>query len=530
MSKSLDFYVHAWRKIEFHERVHRVRRGLENIDQALVRAHFELLTRFLVHVRRAQHRPAIDGGGQRNGPCHICASAFRRIHNRLGRLVENSVIVRCQAYADFVALSHKLFDDLRDRACAHGVAAFANREAQALFESYGSNQCDFAADIVARHHHLHACRQLHVAGYVRGTEVKLRTITREKWGVPPAFFLGQHVRFSLELGVGRDRSRLANHLPAFHILFFRAPQQQPYVVARQPFIQKLAEHFYPGNHFLLRGAEAHDFNFFADFYLAAFHPPGDHRAAAGNGKNIFNGHGERLVNVAHRLRHILVHRFHEFLNGLFILGVAIQGLQRGAPNDGYAVARKLIALQELPYFKLHQLQQFRVFHHVALVQKHHNGRHPHLASQQNVLAGLRHRTICRGHYQNRAIHLRRPGDHVFDVVRMPRAIHVRVVAVLRFIFHVRNGNGDPPLALFRRVINGIKRPELHFGIVLRQHLGDGRRQSGLAVIDVTNGPNVHVRLIAFEFLLRHVPLSFAPCDSSFFLFPLLLKSGAGDGI
>src|ERR1700730_11121176 len=203
MSKSLDFHVHAWRKIELHERVHGVWRGLENIDQALVSAHFELLTRFLVHVRRAQHRPTIDGGTQRNRPSYIGAGTLCGVHNFLGGLVENSLIVHLQAYTDFVALSHKLFDDLRDRACAHGVAAFANGEAQTLFESYWGDEGDFAADVVAGHHHFNPGRQLHVAGYVRGAEVKLRAVTGEKRSVTSAFFLGQNVRFGFELGVWR---------------------------------------------------------------------------------------------------------------------------------------------------------------------------------------------------------------------------------------------------------------------------------------------------------------------------------------
>src|ERR1700688_2375300 len=507
MSKSFDFHVHARRKIEFHERIHRVRRGLENIDQALVRAHFKLLTRFLVHVRRTQHRPTIDGGRQWNRPSNISSGTLRGVHNFLGGLVENSVIVRLEAYTDFVALSHKLFDDLRDRACAHGVAAFANGEAQTLFESYWGDECDFAADVVAGHHHLDAGRQLHVAGDVRGAEVKLRTVASEKRGVAPAFFLGQHVRFSLELGVWRDRTGLANYLAALHIFFFRAAQQESNVIARQTFVQQLAKHFHAGNYFLLRGAETDDFDFFANFYLAALYSPGYYRAAAGDGENIFNRHGKRLINVAHRLRHILVHRFHQLVDSLFVLGVAVQSLQRRTTNDGNAVAGELVALQEFANFQLHQFEQFRVFHHVAFVQEHHNGGHADLASQENVLARLWHGAVCRRNYQNRAIHLRRAGDHVLDVVRVARAIHVRVVTVLRFILHVRNGNGDAPLALFRRVIDGVKRAELHLGIVLRQHLGDGRRQSSFAVINVTNGPNVHVRLITFEFLLRHLFLS-----------------------
>src|SRR6266404_9394086 len=410
----------------------------------------------------------------------------------------------------------QLLDDLRDRAGADGVAAFADGEAQTLLQRYRRDQRHFAAYVVAGHHHFHALRELHVAGHVRGAEVKLRPVSREKRRVPPAFFLGQHVRFGLEFGVRRDRARLANHLPALHVFFFGAAQQQSNVVARQAFIQQLAEHFHAGHHFLLRRTKAHNLHFFANLYLPALHAPGDHRAASGNRENVFDGHGERLVDVAHRQRHVLVHRFHQFINGLFPLRVAVQSLQRRALDHRNRVARKLIALQQLAHFEFDKLQQFGVFHHVTLVQKHHNRRYTDLPRQQNVLTRLRHRAVRRRHHQNRAIHLRRAGDHVLDVVRMTRAIHVRVMAVRRFVLHVRNSNGDAALALFRRVVNGVERAELHLGVVLRQHLGDCRRQRGLAMVNVTNRPNVHVWLTAFEFLLGHMPL---PSASDLLRFP-----------
>jgi hypothetical protein len=39
--------------------------------------------------------------------------------------------------------------------------------------------------------------------------------------------------------------------------------------------------------------------------------------------------------------------------------------------------------------------------------------------------------------------------------------------------------------------------------MFRQNLGDGRRQRGLAMVNVTNRPHVAVRLITIKFLFRH---------------------------
>src|SRR5271165_6068562 len=100
-----------------------------------------------------------------------------------------------------------LLNNLRDRAGAHGVAAFTNREPKALFKSYRCNQGYSATHVVPRHHHFHPCVQLHVSRHVRSAEVELWPVAREKRGVPSAFFLRQHVRFGLELGVWRDRAR-----------------------------------------------------------------------------------------------------------------------------------------------------------------------------------------------------------------------------------------------------------------------------------------------------------------------------------
>ena len=142
----------------------------------------------------------------------------------------------------------------------------------------------------------------------------------------------------------------------------------------------------------------------------------------------------------------------------------------------------------------------------TLFMRHHDVRHAHLAGQQNVLARLRHGAVGRRHHQDRAVHLRRAGDHVLDVVGVARAIHVRVVPLGGLVLHVRHRDRDSAGLFFRRVVDRIEAPELVLRIVLGQRLGDGRRQRGLAVIDVPDRPDVDVRLAAIKF-------SFAMCAS-----------------
>ena len=77
----------------------------------------------------------------------------------------------------------------------------------------------------------------------------------------------------------------------------------------------------------------------------------------------------------------------------------------------------------------------------------------HLAGEQDVLARLRHRAVGRGDDEDRAVHLGRAGDHVLDVVGVAGAVDVGVVAVLRLVLDVRDGDGDAARALFRRVVD-----------------------------------------------------------------------------
>ena len=184
-------------------------------------------------------------------------------------------------------------------------------------------------------------------------------------------------------------------------------------------------------------------------------------------------------------------------------GFAVQRAQRRSADHRNVVARELVLRQKLAHFHLHQVDQFRVFDRVALVQEHHDVGHAYLAGQQHVFLGLRHGAVGRRNHQDRAVHLRRAGDHVLDVVGVAGAVDVRIVPVLGLVLHVRRRDGDAALALFGSVVDRVKRTELDSSGCASQYLGDRRRQRRLAVIDVPDRPHVTVRLRTIKFFLRH---------------------------
>src|SRR3954464_9123188 len=105
-----------------------------------------------------------------------------------------------------------LLDDACDDAGTDGAAAFADRETKLFFHRDRHDQVHFHGDVVARHHHLGAFRQMHDTGHVGGAEVELRTVVGEERGVATSLFLGEDISLSLELGVRLDRTRLRQHL------------------------------------------------------------------------------------------------------------------------------------------------------------------------------------------------------------------------------------------------------------------------------------------------------------------------------
>ena len=120
-----------------------------------------------------------------------------------------------------------------------------------------------------------------------------------------------------------------------------------------------------------------------------------------------------------------------------------------------------------------------------------------------MLARLRHRAVGRRNDEDRAVHLRRAGDHVLDVVGVTGAIDVRVVALRRLVLLVRDGDRDAAFLFLGRVVDVVDVALLDVGILGCEAVDDGRRQRRLAVVDVTRGPDVDVRFRPFKFGFSH---------------------------
>src|SRR3954471_8302903 len=398
-----------------------------------------------------------------------------------------------------------LLGDLDDPACADGPAAFADGEAQALLHGDGLDQLDLHLGVVARHDHLGALGEGDDAGHVRRTEVELRAVVVEERRVPATLVLAQDVDLGLEVGVRRRRTRLDDDLAALDLFALDAAEQQADVLAGTALVEQLAEHLDAGDrrrHLLFLDAD--DVHGLVDLDDAPLDAARDDRAAAGDREDVLDGHEEGLLDLADRLGHGVVNGIHELEQLGAPLGVALERLQRRDADDRDVVAGELVLRQQLADLELDELEDLLVVDHVGLVERDDDVGDADLTGEQHVLLGLRHRTVGRRHHEDGAVHLRRTRDHVLDVVGVTRAVDVRVVALLGLVLDVRDRDRDASLALLRRLVDLVERREgVEVWILVVQNLGDRCRQRRLAMVDVTDGADVDVRLGPLELGLRH---------------------------
>ena len=397
-----------------------------------------------------------------------------------------------------------LLDDLGNTTGADGTATFADCEAEALVHGDGLDELNGHLAVVARHNHLGAFGELHNTGHVSGTEVELRTVVVEERGVAAALVLGQDVDGTLEVGVRGVGAGGADTLAALDVLALVTTEDEGDVFASFAVIEHLAEHLDTGN----GGggglvADTDELDILVEVDNTALDTAGDNGATTGDGEDVLNGHEEGLVGFTNRIRNGFVNGVHELEDGVRPLLVALQSLVGGNADDR-SVLVVFLGSEQFANFHLDELEDFLIVNHVALVESDDDVGDTHLAGKEHVLTGLRHRAVGGGDHEDGTVHLSSTGDHVLDVVSVTGGVDVCVVTLLGLVLHVGDVDGNTTGLLFRGLVDLIEREgSVEIGVLLREHLGDSCGQGGLAMVDVTDGANVYVRLGPLELSLRH---------------------------
>src|SRR4029077_2685931 len=99
----LDLDVDAGRQLEPHERVDRLRRRVNDVDEALVRPHLEVLAAVLVLVRRADHAEHVLFRRKRHRARDLRTSTRHRVDDLARRGVDDFVVVGLEPDADLLS-------------------------------------------------------------------------------------------------------------------------------------------------------------------------------------------------------------------------------------------------------------------------------------------------------------------------------------------------------------------------------------------------------------------------------------------
>jgi len=154
---------------------------------------------------------------------------------------------------------------------------------------------------------------------------------------------------------------------------------------------------------------------------SALDAAGDDRPAAGDGVHTLDRHAERAGEVAHGVGHALVERRprgrgcrRSRVQGVAVRRHRLERLARRAEDErtsGTRSERGILGLERTSGSSSGSASR--------LVHEHDQPLHTHLAGEEDVLHGLRLRTLGAVDEQHAASILGRAGDHVLDVVAWP---------------------------------------------------------------------------------------------------------------
>ncbi|CAI1955121.1 Uncharacterised protein [Serratia ficaria] len=299
-----------------------------------------------------------------------------------------------------------------------------------------------------------------------------------------------------------DGTWFSQNLTTFDVFTLDTTQQNTYVLTGTAFVQQFAEHFNAGTGRLDGVFDTNDFNFFANFDDTALNTTGNHGTTTGDGEYVFDWQQERLVDSALWFWDVGIQRFGQLDDFSFPLGFAFQRFQRGTADHRQVIAREVVSGQQFANFHFYQFQQLFIINHVAFVHEHDDERNANLATQQDVLTGLRHWAVSRSNNQDSAVHLRSTGDHVFHVVGVPWAVDVRVVASRGVILNVGSVDGDTTSFFFWRVIDLVE-STCSTAVGFSQNGSDSCSQGSFTMVNVADSTDVNVRFCTFKLFFRH---------------------------
>ena len=321
------------------------------------------------------------------------------------------------------------------------------------------------------------------------------------------FIFFQNVNLTMESGVWMDGTWFAQYLTTFDVSSLNTTQQSADVIASFSEVEQLSEHFDTGNNGLhLLFLQTNDFDLFGEFQNASLNSTSSNGTTTSDGEDILNRHQEWQVFVSLWGWDVFVNSIHQFVDWLVSwIGRIVwcfQSFQSGTTDDWGVVAWEVVLVEQVTDFHLYQLEQLRVVNLVSFVHEYYDVRNAYLTGEQDVLTGLWHRTVCSRNNEDSAVHLSSTGDHVLNVVSMSWAVNVSVVSFCSLVLNVRSVDGDTTFSLFWSFIDVSV--VFEFSLTFEgQSFGDSSSQSSFTVVNVTDGTNVNMWLVSFEFSFCH---------------------------
>lgn len=422
-------------------------------------------------------------------------------------------------------LKHRLLDDASAETSSNGSATLTDVESLTDLNSVGMAHGDDHLGVVTGHDHLaggilSTLGEGQVDGLISSSEVELRSVVLLETGVSATLLLGENVERSEELSVRLDGAGSADDHTTADILTADTSDEKTGVVSSLGLLARLLEGLDIGDlglDDLLTLADKLDL--LVTLEDTTLDTARDDSTTAGNGEDILDGHEERLVKVTLGGRDPLVDSGEELIDllGTDLGALILEGHESGTHDDGGVVTLEAVGVEKLTHLHLNELKHLGVVNGIDLVDEDDNSLDTDLTGEQQVLTGLGHLTIGGGNDDDSTVHVGSTSNHVLDVIGVTRAVDVGVVAVLGGVLDVGGRDGDTTLSLLGSLVNGTILEEVGEALV-GLALGDGSRESGLqniksaevclarimagllmlvtylAVIDVTNGTNVHMGL------------------------------------